>query len=141
MHCGRHINVSRTSCKFLRRTAFRALLLLVTSERIDFPDDVCRALRVLLVDGLSSGDDVAQYLGVQRRTLNRRLQTQYTTFQQTLDGVCFALARQLLAYTHLNMDDVAASLGYANVSSSQRRFRQWAGTTPSEWRRANHTVR
>jgi AraC-like DNA-binding protein len=121
--------------------AFLTLLPQATAVDADFCHDVCRALRVLLVDGRSSGDDVARGLGLQRRTLNRRLQAEHTTFQRTLDGVRFNVARQLLAYTHINMDDVAASLGYDNVSSFQRRFRQWARTTPGEWRRARYLER
>jgi AraC-like DNA-binding protein len=101
----------------------------------NFIDDVYRALRVLLVEGMSSGDDVARQLGLQRRTLNRRLHLENTTFQDMLDEVRFAVACQLLGYTDVNMDNVAASLGYNNVSSFQRRFRHWTSTTPGDWRR------
>jgi AraC-like DNA-binding protein len=97
--------------------------------------DVYRTLRALLIEGAISGDDVAHRLGLERRTLNRHLEAQHTTYQQILDDVRFVVAQQLLGYTHAGMDDVAASLGYDNVASFQRRFRQWSQTTPSEWRR------
>jgi AraC-like DNA-binding protein len=119
----------------------KALLARAGCIDAEFRDEVCRALRVLLVDGQNSGDDVAEYLGMQRRTLNRRLRAEHTTFQQTLDDVRFTVARQLLAYTRINMDDVAASLGYDSVASFQRRFRQWSRTTPGEWRRTAHPER
>lgn len=96
--------------------------------------DVVRALRLLLLQGRSSGDDVAALLSMHRRTLNRRLQTKGTTFQQLLDQVRLDLARQLLATSDISLDDLAATLGYTAVSSFMRTFRRWTGTTPGQWR-------
>ena len=97
--------------------------------------EVYRALRVLLLHGKSSGNDVAQMLAMHRRTLNRRLEAQGATFQGVLDRVRFDVARQLLADTQVAIDDVAAALGYAGVSPFMRSFRRWSGTTPGRWRR------
>lgn len=97
---------------------------------------VHRALRILLLHGKSSGDDVAQVLAMHRRTLNRRLQKQDATFQEVLDRVRFEVARQLLADPQIAVDDVAATLAYAGVSPFMRSFRRWTGTTPGRWRRA-----
>jgi AraC-like DNA-binding protein len=116
----------------LRRLAERAVC------RFDAPSLVqqaFRALRVLLLDGRNSGDDVARMLSMHRRTLNRRLREQGATFQGVLDGVRFEVARQLLSSSHIALDDVAASLGYASVSPFMRSFRRWSGITPGEWRR------
>ncbi len=96
---------------------------------------VCRALRTLLLNGKSSGDDLAQLLAMHRRTLNRRLREHGTTFQEVLDEVRFEAARQLLSYSELPLDDIAASLGYAGVSTFMRSFRRWTGNTPGQWRR------
>jgi AraC-like DNA-binding protein len=96
---------------------------------------VYRALRVLLLRGQSSGDDVAQVLALHRRTLNRRLEAQGATFQEVLDQVRFEVARQLLTDTQVATDDIAAALGYAGVSPFMRSFRRWSGTTPGRWRR------
>ena len=94
-----------------------------------------RGLRVLLMNGKCSGDDLAQILAMHRRTLNRRLREAGTTFQTVLDDVRFEVARQLLSYTDLCMDDVAASLGYSSVAPFMRAFRRMAGLTPGQWRR------
>jgi AraC-like DNA-binding protein len=99
---------------------------------------VYRALRVLLLHGKSSGNDVAQMLTMHRRTLNRRLKARGATFQLILDGVRFEVARQLLADTQVAIDDVAATLGYASVGPFMRSFRRWSGTTPGRWRHAAH---
>lgn len=106
------------------------------ATRAHLLQQVQRALRTLLISGTVSGDAVAQLLAMHRRTLNRRLKDQGTTFQQVLDKVRFEVARQLLGGTRISIDDVAAALGYASVSPFTRTFRRWAGTTPGQWRRA-----
>jgi len=101
----------------------------------DFLDRVVRSLRTLLVMGRHSGDDVAQMLALHRRTLNRRLKAEGTSFQELLDGVRFEVARQLLAGGEIPMDEIAMSLGYSGLSAFQRTFRRWSGVTPGHWRR------
>jgi AraC-like DNA-binding protein len=96
---------------------------------------VYRALRSVLLTGRSSGNDVACALSMHRRTLNRRLQECGTTFQALLDEVRCEVARQLLCYSNVALDDVAASLGYAGVSPFMRSFRRWTGVTPGRMRR------
>lgn len=105
-------------------------------DRSGLVEQVYRALRLLLIEGRNSGDDVADMLSMHRRTLNRRLKAQGTTFQEVLDQVRFGVARQLLSASEIPLDDVAAALGYAGVSPFMRSFQRWAGTTPGRWRRA-----
>jgi AraC-like DNA-binding protein len=93
-----------------------------------------RSMRLLLLFGKSSGDDLAQTLSLHRRTLNRRLQAQGTTFQRVLDEVRFEVARQLLEHTRAPISDIAAALRYADVPAFMHAFRRWTGTTPAKWR-------
>jgi len=95
-----------------------------------------RSLRVLLLSGVASGDAVADMLAMHRRTLNRRLKEQGTTFREVLEDVRFGAACQLLRATRLTIDDVAAALGYAGVSPFARAFRRRSGVTPGQWRDA-----
>ena len=97
--------------------------------------EVTRSLRILLLSGNSSGDDVASMLSMHRRTLNRRLKGLGTTFQTILDRLRFEIACQLLGSSEISLDEVAAALAYAGVSPFMRSFRRWAGTTPGRWRR------
>jgi AraC-like DNA-binding protein len=96
---------------------------------------VRRAIRLLLLHERHSGDDVAQMLAMHRRTLNRRLKAEGTTFQEVLDSVRYSVACELLSVPEISLDDVAATLGYAGVSPFMRTFHRWAGTTPGRWRR------
>jgi AraC-like DNA-binding protein len=95
-----------------------------------------RALRTLLLQGPASGTDVAQALAMHRRTLNRRLSAEGTTFQEILDTVRFAVAQDLLRNSEVNLHDIAAALGYAGLTPFMRAFRRWTGTSPGHWRKA-----
>jgi len=110
------------------------------ARRADLLPRIYSALRLMLLIGRHSGDDVAQRLALNRRTLNRRLRQRRTTFQEVLDNVRFTVARQLLSIATIPLDDVAAALGYAGVSPFMRSFQRWAGTTPGRWRRARLEV-
>jgi len=101
---------------------------------------VYRTLRTLLLHGRSSGADVARVLLMHRRTLNRRLSAEGTTFQRVLDDVRFAVAKELLENSAVSMHDVAAALGYAGLAPFMRAFRRWSGTSPGAWRKATRTT-
>lgn len=95
-----------------------------------------RTLRTLLLHGRSSGADVAQSLAIHRRTLQRRLRANGTTFQHVLDRVRFAVAKDLLEDSTAAVTDISAALGYADDVSFIRAFRRWMGTTPGAWRKS-----
>jgi AraC-like DNA-binding protein len=101
-----------------------------------FMQQVYRGLRRLMLENRHSGDDLAQMLSIHRRTLNRRLKAEGTTFQRVLDEVRFDIARDLLSNSNAHLDDIAATLGYAAVTPFMRTFRRWSGTTPGQWRRS-----
>ena len=106
---------------------------LLTPKNSDLLPDVYRMVRRLLIDHRHGGDEIAEALSMHRRTLNRRLQAQGTSFQHVLDDVRFQVARELLA-SDIALDDIAATLGYSTVTPFMRTFRRWSGTTPGRWR-------
>ena len=93
-----------------------------------------RSLRTLLTTEAASGDEVAKLLSMHRRTLDRRLRREGTTFQQVLDEIRFEAACQLLDTARIPITEIAASLGYAETSAFSRAFRRWSGATPLERR-------
>jgi len=93
-----------------------------------------RSLRLLLLDGTACGDTLAQQLDMHRRTLNRRLKAQQTTFQVVLDDVRFAVSRQLLTETTLSIVEISHTLGYSEATTFTRAFRRWSGMPPIDWR-------
>lgn len=52
-----------------------------------------------------------------------------------------ALAKELLRGTSLNISEVARRAGYPELFAFSRQFHQYAGTTPSSYRRNRHTAR
>ena len=76
---------------------------LLTPNNSDLLPDVYRAVRRLLIDHRHGGDEIAEALSMHRRTLNRRLQAQGTSFQRVLDDVRFQVARELPRPTSLSM--------------------------------------
>ena len=94
-----------------------------------------RALRILLLSGRASAQEVASLLFLHRRTLNRHLNQQGMNFQRVLGEIRFETACQLLDNTQLSLTDIAASLGYSESSAFTRAFRRWSGAVPSRRRR------
>jgi AraC-like DNA-binding protein len=105
----------------------------------DFPAQVRSILRTGLLTGLSSADQIAALFSIHPRTLNRRLTADGISFRQLVDEERLEIARQMLENTTQQVNQVAASLGYARASAFVRAFRRWSGTTPALWRakRAN----
>jgi len=105
---------------------------------VDLPQRLRRVLRGLLTSGRGSRDDVARVVAMHRRTLNRRLEAQGTTFHALADEVRYEIARQLLRDTRMPLAQIAATFDYADASAFTRAFRRWSGMAPSAWR-ATHT--
>jgi AraC-like DNA-binding protein len=79
-------------------------------------------------------------MGVHRRTLERRLKAEGTTFQDVLDDLRHDMAVQLLSNTTLPMTEIADALGFAYLSVFSRTFRRWRGMAPSDWRRRGEPI-
>lgn len=93
-----------------------------------------RAIVALIVQQSFSVAGVAQIMKLHPRTLNRRLALAGTSVAALVQDVRFALARHLLTDTSLPVAEIASTLGYSEGSIFIRRFKSWAGTTPSAWR-------
>ncbi len=77
---------------------------------------------------------VADALHLSPRTLQRKLGEAGTSYQQLLDQVRRHLARRLLDATDLDTGEIAFLLGFEELNSFNRAFRQWEGETPTRWR-------
>lgn len=93
------------------------------------------ALTELLPGGLFSIDDVAEKLGYSRRTLQRRLSEENTTFQKQLSSTREILALHYIKNTDMSTNDIAFLLGYAELNSFLRAFTIWTGKTVTEYRK------
>lgn len=93
------------------------------------------ALAALLPAGTCGIDDVAKKLGVSRRTLQRKLSEENTTFQKQLSSTRETLAIHYICHTELSDLDIAFLLGYAEPNSFLRAFTLWTGRTVSQYRK------
>lgn len=93
------------------------------------------ALTELLPGGAGTIEDVAQKLGVSRRTLQRRLAAEKTTFQKQLNGTREMLATHYIRNTNMSTNDMAYLLGYTELNSFLRAFVVWKGMSITEYRR------
>jgi AraC-like DNA-binding protein len=77
---------------------------------------------------------LAALLNVSPRTLHRQLKEEGASLQRLKDEVRFAIARDVLYRTDKPVKQVAAAAGFGNEKSFTRAFREWSGTSPTEFR-------
>lgn len=107
-------------------------------------DDSCAAqvrsaLMELLPGGACTIDDAAKKLGYSRRSLQRRLQEEGTSFQKQLNHTRELLAKSYLANTALSAEDIAFLLGYQETGSFLRAFTAWTGLSLSAYWETHRT--
>ena len=102
-----------------------------------FSAKVRSALTELLPGGSGTVEDVAEKLGVSKRTLQRKLTDENTSFQKQLNGVRELLAKNYIRNTDMSSDDIAFLLGYQELNSFLRAFNTWTGMSVSEFRTSN----
>lgn len=88
------------------------------------------ALLELLPAGDASVDGVARELAMSVRTLQRRLRSEGTTFQDVLGATRRDLATHYLSSSSMPAAEISFLLGYEDTSSFYRAFRGWTGRTP-----------
>lgn len=99
-----------------------------------FADAVRSALHQMVLSGTASAPNVAFLFGIHERTLRKRLTAERTTLQHLVSQTRFELAKQLLENTNLPLSEIAAALKYADLAVFSRAFRNWSGTSASDWR-------
>ena len=92
----------------------------------------------LLPGGHCSVDSVAKHLGIDRRTVHRRLQAEGKSFTGLLESARRELVTHELKHGHLPLKVVRSQLGFSSPSTFSRWFRQTYGIQPSEFRRLAH---
>ncbi len=97
-------------------------------------DAIGRLVDALLAGGYPLIEDVAQWLDISPRTLQRRLKEAGVSYSDLVDRRRRQAACEFLRYTQDPIRDIAASLGYRDVCSFSRAFRRWTGTAPRAWR-------
>ena len=95
-------------------------------------------VRTLIAQSIGTGeadvDHIAKQLNTSRQTLYRKLKAEEVSFQELLEEVRFASAKEQLKETDLSLSEIAFSLGFGDLSAFSRAFKRWSGTTPKGYR-------
>ena len=110
-------------------------------SEMESDDSVASRVRSALVELLPAGkttvDDVAGKLCMSRRTLQRKLTDEHTTFLRQLCSTRLLLAQNYLRDASHTNADIAFLLGYEDTASFLRAFSTWTGKTVGEYRRSS----
>jgi len=122
----------------LRRLLDRHLqdLKFDVSEAIE--EQVRKAIRSSMSRQDSSLEEVAAILSVAPRTLQRQLKVRGTSFSRLLEEVRASAARRHLTESQLSLTQLAAILGYSELSAFSRAFHRWHGQSPQQWQRSQN---
>jgi len=93
-----------------------------------------RKLADLMACGEANADAACRALKLSRRTLQRRLQAEKTSFQKVLQEVRAVLAVNYLSDGRLKSLEIAMLLGYSNISTFTTAFKSWYNMPPAEYR-------
>ncbi len=100
----------------------------------DFVEKAYSAAAKLLRSESLNIDALGKELGLSRRTLQRRLDENATSFRALMTNVQKRIGHYLLLQTDLPITEIALSLGFSDSSSFSRAAKNWYGQTPSELR-------
>ncbi len=117
-----------------RQEIEQRIVALANLSQTDLVGRLRCTLRTLLTTSRGSQEEVAELFSLHPRTLNRRLAEQGTSFKALVAEVRYDIACQLLANTALSVGQIAAILGYGEISALTRAFRRWSGMSPQAWR-------
>lgn len=94
-------------------------------------------IRSLLSTGRCTEASIADILQINRRTLQRKLKAEGTSFKQLLAQIRADLATQYLLESNIPFTVVASVLGYSELSAFTRFFKTHFGITPTQFKQTN----
>ena len=100
----------------------------LSGKAFNFREEVEQLITAFLPTGRCSADQVAVHLGVDRRTVHRRLEVHGTSFIELLNEIRMEQAQRLMGYGDRKLTDIAGLLGFSSLSAFSR------------WRR-NHALK
>jgi AraC-like DNA-binding protein len=110
---------------------------ILPSARSEVSETVRELVWVLLKSGSCSVERVARHLGVDRRTINRRLASEGQSYSSILDAVRRDMVTSFVENGQRPLNEVAPMLGFSGLSAFSRWFSNRFGRSASEWRAAN----
>ena len=88
----------------------------------------------MTADGYPTPEQLAEQLHMSPRTLRRKLQAHGSNYKKLLEDARRRDAITLIDTHDIEISNVASMLGYNNPANFSRAFKQWTGSTPSQYR-------
>lgn len=105
---------------------------------LDLTATMSDRVKAVLLEGLPAGqctvEDVAKQLAVSKRSLQRQLSEEPSTFKAILNATRQQLALHYLNKPAIRQTEIGFLLGFQDVNSFIRAFKGWQGTTPGAYR-------
>lgn len=98
------------------------------------------ALLEMLPSGQSTIEETASRLAMSKRTLQRQLNQESSSYKDVLNSTRQALAEHYLARSMISPPEISFLLGYQDNNSFLRAFKGWTGTTPGDYRSGHQDV-
>ena len=99
-----------------------------------------RLLFPILHTGDASIVRIASEMGLSRRTLQRKLSAEGTTFEKVLDELRHQMALHYLGGRKVTANETAYLVGFSDPAAFARAFKRWTGTSPGAMRDARSQV-
>src|SRR5262245_9344082 len=97
-------------------------------------DKVRELVWMLLPEGSCSIEQIAQHMGVDRRSVQRRLDREGATFSSIVEAVRMEMVGRYLDDPNRPLYLIAQLLGFSSLSAFSRWFTDRYGCSPSKWR-------
>ncbi len=101
---------------------------------VSMTENVVRLIHTLLPINQCHSEVIAAELSMHKRTMQRKLKSEGTTFEEILSQERQALATRYLADPNMPFSQIAGLLGYSEQSAFNRACRVWFGKTPRQYR-------
>lgn len=87
----------------------------------------------MLPSGVPTLAAVANKFYITPRTLQRKLASEDTSFNELLDTMRQDLAKNYLQHSNRNIGEISYMLGFADPANFTRFFKRWVGVSPKEY--------
>jgi|GEM_PF-2240390 len=108
---------------------------LMNPSEHDYELELKNVMRRAMDIGDPSIERVANYLSLNKRSLQRQLEERGLQYKRLLDDVRLDTAKHHLRYSALSLAHIADMLGYSDPSSFSRFFTKQTGLSPLKWRK------
>jgi len=102
-------------------------------------EDIIHQVKTAILDHLPSGnitdEKISEAVYTSKRSLQRKLHGQGTTFKNILTEVRKDLALKYIHDRKLTLTEISFMLGFSEMSSFSRAFKRWTGESPKEFRK------